>query len=216
MNPDGDVSPLAAGHALGDRSLGRLGLSLIPVIGTITEGQRDEPVGAARRATDQVAHGAVGMNLSSGRKETVSDLDENGLYCPGTWTRDQLVGFANELDSLVPAGRETAVDLGIIRAVKALRDNGVETFESCEGGEGHSMTEPTVRFLGEVEAGWKALSICLTYGLPVRAHHRGQHDALDGQASKRAHERDRSVRRSDMTPRLWCRTKLDDGRSGAD
>jgi hypothetical protein len=31
------------------------------------------------------------------------------------------------------------------------------------------MAEPTVRFLGDVEAGWKALSVWLTYDLPVRA-----------------------------------------------
>jgi hypothetical protein len=99
----------------------------------------------------------------------VSVLDAHGFYAPGSWTREQLVAFANEIDSLAPEGRETAVDLGIVRAVKALLDAGVETFESCEGGRGHSMAEPTVRFLGDVEAGWKALSVCLTYGLPVRA-----------------------------------------------
>lgn len=99
----------------------------------------------------------------------VSDLDEHGFYAPGSWTREQLVAFANEIDDLPPQGRETAVDLGIIRGVKTLRDKGVETFESCEGGAGHSMVEPTVRFHGDAEAGWKALSVCLTYDFPVRA-----------------------------------------------
>jgi hypothetical protein len=54
--------------------------------------------------------------------EQLSGLDEHGFYAPGAWTREQLVGFANEIDSLVPDGRETAVDLGIVRAVKTLRD----------------------------------------------------------------------------------------------
>jgi hypothetical protein len=99
----------------------------------------------------------------------VSDLDRNGFYAPGSWTRDQLVAFANEIDSLAPEGRETAVDLGIVRAVKTLRDAGVETTQSCEGGEGHSMAEPTVRFIGEAGAPWKALGVCLTYGFPVSA-----------------------------------------------
>ena len=96
-----------------------------------------------------------------------SGVDENGFYAPGDWTRDQLVEFANEIDRHAPAGKETAVDLGIVRAVKALRDAGVHTFESCEGGEGHSFPEPTIRFAGDLAAGWKALSVCLTYGFPV-------------------------------------------------
>ena len=97
------------------------------------------------------------------------DLDEHGFYAPGSWTREQLIAFANEIDSLAPEGKETAVDLGIVRAVKTLRDHGVETSQSCEGGEGHSMAEPTVRFIGGPEAGWKALSVCLTYDFPVSA-----------------------------------------------
>jgi hypothetical protein len=32
------------------------------------------------------------------------------------------------------------------RAVKVLTDHGIETFEFCEGGRGHSMPELTVRF----------------------------------------------------------------------
>jgi hypothetical protein len=41
------------------------------------------------------------------------------------------------------------LDPGIAPAVLVLRDAGVETFESCEGGEGHSYPEPTVRFHGQ-------------------------------------------------------------------
>jgi hypothetical protein len=48
-----------------------------------------------------------------------------------------------------------------------LRAGGVETFESCEGGEGHAYPEPTVAFLGGAYAGWLAMSICLANGLPV-------------------------------------------------
>jgi hypothetical protein len=53
--------------------------------------------------------------------------------------------------------------------VEILKAGGVETFESCEGGEGHAFTEPTVRFYGSSEAGWLALSVCLAHGLPVLA-----------------------------------------------
>jgi len=86
------------------------------------------------------------------------------FYAPGSWDRDQLAGFAEDLCPGRP------IDLGIVRAVKTLVDSGVETFESCQGGEGHAFPEPTVRFgAGRPEEGWKGLSVCLTYGFPVRA-----------------------------------------------
>jgi hypothetical protein len=40
------------------------------------------------------------------------------------------------------------LDPGIAPYVDALRAEGVETFESCEGGDGHAYPEPTVRFAG--------------------------------------------------------------------
>ena len=65
--------------------------------------------------------------------------------------------------------RAGKLDVGIKRAVDVLQANGVETFESCEGGPGHSYAEPTVRFYGNPGAGWRALAVCLDYGLPVSA-----------------------------------------------
>lgn len=59
------------------------------------------------------------------------------------------------------------LDKGIRRAVEILQAFNIETFESCEGGAGHSYAEPTVRFYGAPEAGWRALSVCLAHGLPV-------------------------------------------------
>ena len=59
------------------------------------------------------------------------------------------------------------LDVGIRKAVEILQSNGIETFESCEGGSGHSYPEPTIRFYGTPEAGWRALGICLSYGLPI-------------------------------------------------
>jgi hypothetical protein len=61
------------------------------------------------------------------------------------------------------------IDPGIKRAVNVLQGAGVETFESCEGGRGHAFPEPTVRFYGTPEAGWRALGVCLAHGLPVLA-----------------------------------------------
>jgi len=59
------------------------------------------------------------------------------------------------------------IDAGIRPYVETLRAAGVETFESCEGGEGHSMPEPTVRFHGARPDGFRALAVALQHGLPV-------------------------------------------------
>jgi hypothetical protein len=60
------------------------------------------------------------------------------------------------------------LDPGIERAVRALQDAGCETFESCQGGAGHSYPDPAIRFgVGRPEEGWKALAVCLTLGYPV-------------------------------------------------
>ena len=50
-----------------------------------------------------------------------------------------------------------------------LREGGVETFESCQGGEGHAYPEPTVRFHGGPAEGFRALAHALQLGLPVLA-----------------------------------------------
>lgn len=57
------------------------------------------------------------------------------------------------------------LDPGIEQAVKILNKNGIETFESCEGGEGHAYLEPTIRFYGDRFEGFKALAIVLQNGL---------------------------------------------------
>jgi hypothetical protein len=59
------------------------------------------------------------------------------------------------------------LDPGIRKAVERLQAEGIETFESCEGGPGHSYPEPSVRFYGTPEAGWRAVGVCLAYGLPI-------------------------------------------------
>lgn len=61
------------------------------------------------------------------------------------------------------------LDKGIADVVVALRNAGVETFESCEGGEGHAYPEPTVRFHGGWDEGFRALSVALLRDLPVKA-----------------------------------------------
>lgn len=57
------------------------------------------------------------------------------------------------------------LDKGIETEVKILVENGIETYESCEGGIGHAYPEPTVRFYGERSEGFKALAIAMQNGL---------------------------------------------------
>jgi hypothetical protein len=62
---------------------------------------------------------------------------------------------------------EARLDPGIRDAVMRLREAGIETFESCEGGAGHAYPEPTVRFHGGRGEGFRALAVALTLGLKV-------------------------------------------------
>ena len=75
----------------------------------------------------------------------------------------------------MPPSREDwlqSLDPGIARYVDVLDAAGVETYESCEGGEGHSYAEPAVRFYGVRGEGFRALAIALQHGFPVRAARR--------------------------------------------
>lgn len=62
---------------------------------------------------------------------------------------------------------DPALDLGISNEVNILVANGIETFESCEGGKGHAYLEPTVRFHGDSSEGYKAFAIAIQYKLAV-------------------------------------------------
>jgi hypothetical protein len=59
------------------------------------------------------------------------------------------------------------LDRGIEKAVHILQANGVETFESCEGGKGHAYPEPTIRFHGGHAEGYRVVTIALHHGLQV-------------------------------------------------
>ncbi|MBI5310751.1 MAG: hypothetical protein HZB14_06980 [Actinobacteria bacterium] len=72
-----------------------------------------------------------------------------------------------------PAQNERPVDVpgldpGIRPYVETLRVAGIETFESCEGGPGHALPEPTIRFHGERSEGFRALAVALQRRLPVK------------------------------------------------
>jgi hypothetical protein len=61
------------------------------------------------------------------------------------------------------------LDAGIAPFVEALTADGVETFESCEGGPAHAYREPTIRFHGDRAEGFRALSVAQRLDLPVAA-----------------------------------------------
>lgn len=71
-----------------------------------------------------------------------------------------------ELDQF-ESGLDMPLDAGIRDYVLALRSGGIETFESCEGGEGHAFPEPTIRLHGGAGEGFRAFGTATQLGLPV-------------------------------------------------
>lgn len=63
---------------------------------------------------------------------------------------------------------EPPLDTGIEKEVLILRDGGIETFESCQGGAGHAYPAPTIRFYGDRAEGFRALAIALRSGLAIK------------------------------------------------
>lgn len=72
-----------------------------------------------------------------------------------------------------------ALDPGIRDFVVALNAGGVETFESCQGGEGHCRAENFIRFHGGQSAGWHALAVAKDVAMPVLELRRTW-DLIDG------------------------------------
>ncbi len=72
-------------------------------------------------------------------------------------------------ESKSQAAELSDLDPGIAETVHALRRCGVPTYESCQGGPGHTFPEPTVRFSGGREQGVQVLGLALQLRLPVRA-----------------------------------------------
>lgn len=42
-------------------------------------------------------------------------------------------------------------------------------FESCDGGGGHAYTEPTIRFSGGRDGGFRALAVTLAHRFPLHS-----------------------------------------------
>ena len=73
------------------------------------------------------------------------------------------------------------LDAGIREIVKTLiEEYHIETYESCEGGEGHAFYEPTVRFHGQRDEGFRALAAAQERGYEVSSLCRVW-DVIDGE-----------------------------------
>lgn len=77
------------------------------------------------------------------------------------------VDEAQHLRNTIKMIYDPPLDAGIAPYVDTLCAAGIETCESCEGGQGHAYAEPTVRFLGDRAEGLKALAIAQQNDLPV-------------------------------------------------
>jgi hypothetical protein len=73
---------------------------------------------------------------------------------------------------MAPEGFYEKLDPGIRFAVRVLHANGIETGQSCQGGEGHCYDRPTVDLWGEGAdgaPGFAALHALEQYGLRVES-----------------------------------------------
>jgi hypothetical protein len=95
-------------------------------------------------------------------------LTQERDFCQTRESRDRAQSFSPPLDA------------GIAEQVDVLAGSGIETFESCEGGAGHSYAEPTVRFHGDRAEGFRAFGVAKRAGLHVRALRR-TYCVIDGE-----------------------------------
>lgn len=59
------------------------------------------------------------------------------------------------------------VDEGIREIVEVLNKHGFDTWESCEGGEGHCCDKPMIRFRGNEFDLIRAFRLCENYGFDL-------------------------------------------------
>ena len=59
------------------------------------------------------------------------------------------------------------LDPGIEKYVRILREHGIETYESCQGGDGHSYPHPAIRFHGHFDEGFRAFAIARCHQFPI-------------------------------------------------
>lgn len=78
------------------------------------------------------------------------------------------LGNGSALPSLLRTAIDwSKIDSGIEYELRILRDNGIETTESYQGGQEHPFPVLTIRFCGGRAAGFKAVEIAITFGLKM-------------------------------------------------
>jgi len=60
-----------------------------------------------------------------------------------------------------------SLDPKIAPYVVALNEEGITTFESCQGGEGHCAPEPFIHFKGDQSEGQRALAFAMFKRWPI-------------------------------------------------
>jgi hypothetical protein len=118
---------------------------------------------------------------SNSSPSTDATLSASACWMNGSKSPDAIASD-NVMRSTADLPHDHIIDVGIARAVEALQDAGVETFESCQGGPGHAFPEPTVRFHGSHSEGHRALAAAMDAGLDVGALRRVW-DVIDGEPS---------------------------------
>lgn len=98
-------------------------------------------------------------SLTANGKATGSRAGADGLQSHG--------GSASIWPCNLPEFDGSGLDRGIRLIVEALVRAGVETVESCEGGDGHHWKRPTVLFRGDAADGYYALAVALKHNFPV-------------------------------------------------
>ena len=67
------------------------------------------------------------------------------------------------------------LDPGIADAVHVLRAAGINTSQSCEGGDGHTRSEPIVEFRGDFAEALRAVAAAVDNGIPIQELRRVWH-----------------------------------------
>ena len=150
------------------------------IIYRLMHASRLRPQGAPPALTEaERASPAHAVDAANGRGEAASYVAARTDAARAAEPETILTTTAPELHEQIDA-IEASLDPPIAPIVRVLMENGVETFESCQGGEGHAYPEPTVRFCGEKASGYHALAVALEHGLNV-LHLRRVWPIIDGE-----------------------------------
>ena len=134
------------------------------VLGLANVGQAISRLDSDEKNTISLNDGTPGARIAAGADGERDRARRDRRVCQERTGRR---GHAQQYEATVSRDFFPPLDEGIAAAVVILCDAGIETYESCEGGPGHSYAEPAVRFHGDKSEGFKALDVALKNGLPV-------------------------------------------------